>query len=233
METLKNLPAGPLADEARVTPYVAAGAAAAPRWIGLRLLVEPKFRSRVVNFALRNPTPLETRDRWILERMILPWYAAKPGRLRVVFVGCDYYTWHYERVFRDHDYATIEPIPSQSRFGARNHVMDCMENLDQYFEPGSVDLILCNGVVGVGLDRREDAEKAFSACATALKPGGQLMLGYNDVPLRTPYDPLSLDAMQAFRLAEFPPLGASVYLTPTEYRHTYAFLERLPPIRPA
>jgi hypothetical protein len=186
----------------------------------------------VLNFVLRIPTPLQTRDRWILEQLILPWYAGQPGPLSVVFVGCDYYTWHYERVFRDHHYATIEPVPSQSRFGARRHVEDGMENLDRHFEPGSVDLILCNGVVGVGLDRREDAEKAFSACATALKPGGQLMLGYNDVPLRTPYDPLSLDAMQAFRPVEFPPLGASVYLTPTAYRHTYAFLERLPPIRP-
>ena len=54
---------------------------------------------RTVRGAVGLPTSLESEDRRLLERDILPWFAAQPLVTRVLFVGCDWYTKHYERAF--------------------------------------------------------------------------------------------------------------------------------------
>jgi hypothetical protein len=101
-----------------------------------------------------------------------------------------------------------------------------MQELDRHFAPNSLGAIVCNGVLGWGLDEREDAERAFAACVECLRPGGLLVLGINDVPEKAVY-PLS-ESRQLARLEPFvfPPLGAASHLVPGPGRHTYLFFKK-------
>src|SRR5215468_7653391 len=75
-----------------------------------RLLTDPGYAMRLMRFALHLPTRMETEDRRVLENVIFPYYRALRGLKSVLFVGCDWYTRHYERAyFRGTDYWTIDP----------------------------------------------------------------------------------------------------------------------------
>ena len=136
--------------------------------------------------ALGLPNRLCTPDRETLERVILPAYAARAEIQTVLFVGCDWCTRHYERLFAGRFYWTIDPNPWKKRFGGRHHLVDGLERLDTHFEPGGIDLIVCNGVVGYGLNGQAECERAFTGCFDALRANGEPVLGWNDVPEHRP-----------------------------------------------
>ena len=92
-----------------------------------------------------------------------------------------------------------------------------------HFDAGSLDVILCNGVFGWGLDAREDVERAFAGCHRCLRPGGLFVLGWNDTPETRPFPLDECEALKRFEPYVFPPLGASHVPTETELRHTYDF----------
>lgn len=170
---------------------------------------------------------LGTPDREVLERRILPWLASEPSLQRVLFVGCDWYTRHYARRFAGKQYWTIEMDPARARYGAPGrHVVGPLQDLRAHFAPASLDAIVCNGVLGWGLDDREQAEVAFEACVECLAPGGVLVLGVNDVPEKRVY-PLS-ESRPLARLEPFvfPPLATASHLVPTPNRHTFLFFRK-------
>jgi len=172
------------------------------------------------------PMSIDTPDRRVLEDVILPAFAARADLRRVLWVGCEPYTAHYRRFFRGHEYWTIEPAWKNRLYGARRHVTDTLENLQCHFGTDSLDLILCNGVCGWGLDRREDAEVAFARCFDALRPGGELLLGWNDLDPWRPYRPEDIASLQRFRPRNFEPLGTWHYPVEGEYRHVFNFYEK-------
>src|SRR5881396_3508512 len=51
--------------------------------------------------ALGLPNPMRTRDRDTLEKVILAHYVKRADIERVLFVGCAWYTRHYETAFAD------------------------------------------------------------------------------------------------------------------------------------
>lgn len=185
---------------------------------------------RALNYIVRSnlglPARLDTVDRQVLERTILPAYAARTDLGRVLFVGCAPFTRHYAAFFAGKSFTTIDPDPRVRRCGAAHHIVDRLEHLDRHLAAGSLDLILCNGVFGWGLDERTDCEAAFDACARALRADGELLVGWNDVDAHRPFPLESLAALTRFRPIMFAPLGASRYLTDTRNRHTYDFFLR-------
>jgi hypothetical protein len=192
-------------------------------------LTEQGYLSRMIRRRLRLPTPLDTADRRVLEKTILPGYLADPTVKRVLFVGCDIYTAHYERLyFSQHEYWTLEPNPKLRRYGAKwRHVIARLEELANHFSERYFDLIICNGVYGWGLNSAEQCEAAFAQCRMRLSTGGHLLIGWNDVPTTGASvrlaDVASLAQFDRFR---FPALGTSTYMTDTPYRHTYEFYRR-------
>src|SRR5882762_2282845 len=54
---------------------------------------------------------LRTDDRRVLEQIILPYFAERSEFSRVLFVGCDWYTRGYARIFRAKTYITLEIEP--------------------------------------------------------------------------------------------------------------------------
>ena len=198
------------------------------RWqLLLPALTQPAYAWRLVRKRLGLPVALETEDRRVLEQVILTEYAEDKTRQRVLFVGCDTYTAHYaRRYFADREFWTLDPDPTQRRFGTSRHVIAAFEELSQHFAPCHFDLILCNGVFGWGLDRRDQCESAFAQAYECLVPGRELMLGWNDLPERTPVPLEDIASLQRFERATFPPLGTWRYVTSTPYRHAFGFYRR-------
>jgi len=190
----------------------------------LRLLTDRHFALRAARYALGLPVPLDTEDRRVLEQEIFPFFQRQSGIRTVLFVGCDWYTRHYERAFfAGRNYWTLDVSPAARKHGGRQHVVAPLESLAGHFPPDFFDLIFCNGVYGYGLDTREQCELAFAACHSRLKKGGCFVLGWVDIPQRTPVPLDSLAALRHFEKMTFPPAGSWRYPTATPYRHTYDF----------
>jgi SAM-dependent methyltransferase len=169
-------------------------------------------------------TALQTPDRKVLDTVILPPLIRDPACRRVVFVGCDWYTRHYEDMFAGADYWTIEVDPARARFGARQHLVGPMVEIGERFPPGSVDLVICNGVVGWGLNDPLEIEASLRACLKALRPGGVLVIGWNDIPEKRVADLESIPALREFR--PFALAGRSVFETATYNRHTFSLYQK-------
>ena len=168
----------------------------------------------------------ESEDRRVLETVILPELAGREEIRRVLFVGCAWYTRGYRKLFGDHAYATLDIDPRAARHGAKRHFTDSLENLPSYCKREELDLIICNGVFGWGLNERNTVERAFGACFECLRPGGIFVLGWNDVPEHRPFPPQESVSLQRFTPYVFEPLSASEYLTETHNRHTYLFYRK-------
>lgn len=173
--------------------------------------------------ALGLPNPMRTPDRDTLEQVILPAYAGRPAIKNVLFVGCAWYTAHYGKMLPGRSYWTIDPDPWKRRFGGRRHIVAGLEEIAAHIAPASLDLIVCNGVFGWGLDDRADCERAFEGCFDALRTAGELVIGWNDVPEHRPLELASLASLARFRPLQFEALGAAQYLANAENGHVYNF----------
>jgi len=166
---------------------------------------------------------LNEDDRRILEKIILPSFAADDGIRNVLFVGCDWYTKFYPRMFPGRKFWTLEIDPRKRVYGSKLHIVDSAVNIGNHFLSEPLDLIVCNGVLGYGLDSRDDVEKAFAGCFASLRTGGVLLVGWDDIrtQLAVPLD--QCESLKFFRQHVFPPFGAWRTLIPNRFRKTYDF----------
>ena len=197
-----------------------------PELLG-RLFTDPVFAYDAIRRRLRLTDSLATEDRRVLEQIIFPGLLADSSIRTVLFVGCDWYTKQYERVFSPKvDYWTIDPDPARRRHGGKQHIPAPLEELESHFPRDKFDLIVCNGVYGWGLDEPATCESAFAQCHACLRDGGLFLLGWDDLPARTPVPVAELASLNLFAPWRFPGLDSSRYLTDTPYRHSYAFYRK-------
>lgn len=193
----------------------------------LRLFVDWRFAVRTARYLLGLPVPMETEDRRVLEQVIFPYFSSLPNIGSVLFVGCDWYTKHYEPTyFPAKNFWSIDPAPRARKFAGRRHIVAPLEELELHFGPDQFDLIICNGVYGFGLDTRSQCEKAFEVCHSRLGTGGHFVLGWDDIPARTPVPLADIESLRRFKRSAFAPLGSWRYTTDTPYRHTYDFYSK-------
>ena len=183
------------------------------------ILIESKTRLGI-------PVRFRSPARGLLESTIMPYYGAQHNS-RVLFAGCDWYTKHYRKLFKNCDYWTIDPDPKKRRYGAKKHIVDFLENLDKHFEPGYFDVIICNGVLGFGLDQKEAAERAFQGCFDNLRREGILVLGWDDSPTLLPFSIDELQSLAKFKPCPFPPLSTSNYSMKPQHDYIFRFLSKL------
>ena len=167
-----------------------------------------------------------THDRYLLEDVVFPSLRGRPDMQTLLFVGCDTDTAHYPAMFSDRLFITIDIDPGKAAYGAAKHIVDSAANLQAHFAPRSLDAVICNGVVGWGLDRAEDIDRMVEGSFVCLRPAGILIIGWNDTP---PWRPPSLDTLAAldrFRELTFPPFPSPVYPTLNSYRHVFNFYEK-------
>ena len=169
---------------------------------------------------------LATPDRVFLEDVIVPGFLAMEGIHHVLDIGVAWYTRSYPKLFAGVDYWTVDFDPAMQRIaGAKHHTLSATR-LTEAFGPGTFDLVVCNGVVGWGLNTPADVEKGLDACADVMRPGAWLVVGWNDMEGRRV---AGLDELLAkrFRRQVFPPVGADHFITDTPYAHRFDFLTRI------
>ena len=192
-------------------------------WLGLPWRDRWRWLRRKLRDALPGVERIQSADRAILESELVG-YAADPALRALLFVGCEWYTRHYETLF-DPDRArfrTIDIDPGRARHGATGHVVAPLQEVAAHLAAASVDVIVCNGVYGFGIYERAELARAFAASREVLRPGGAMLLGWNDVPALAPFDPL--DVALAAGFARDPERGDGWRVrTDTPTRHTFDF----------
>lgn len=166
-----------------------------------------------------------SEDRRVLEQKILPAFARAPGITRVLFAGCASYTHHYETRFAGAEYWSIDSATANQRHGAQRHITDNLQHLARHVPAGYFDLIVCNGVLGWGLNAPEEADAAFVACYAALRDGGHLLLGWNDLFPRNRVRPDELQSLSRFERSSFGPFAERLRIE-VPHRHVYDFYRK-------
>ncbi len=170
--------------------------------------------------------PMRTDDRRVLETIIFPWISNEPGFKKMLFVGCDWYTAHYHELLPNGEVWTMDYDPAKARYGSRFHKIGAAQDVADLYPTGTFDVIICNGVLGWGLNDINDIEKAFEAMNAVLVPSGLFVLGWNDITRCRPVELDSINSLKMFDKFVFPPLGADCHLTATPNRHTYSFFRK-------
>ena len=126
-------------------------------------------------------------DRKVMADSYIPALAADGGR--ILWVGCREYTLD--------DYAALEARggevwttdidPAAARWGreGRHRTGDVCE-ADRLFSDQTFDAVVCNGVLGYGVDSPEQQQHALGALAAIVRPGGRLLLGWNTDKIADP-----------------------------------------------
>ncbi len=176
--------------------------------------------------ALGLAAQLHTEDRRVLEQVILPEYARRPDIARILFVGCAAYTRRYGEFFAGREYWTIDPVERRRRYGSARHIVDTLQNLGSHVTPGYFDLIVCNGVLGWGLNAPADVDTALGTCFVHLRAGGDLLLGWNDIAPRNRVLPEDIPALRRFEPANFGASQMARWAIEAPNRHVFDFYRK-------
>ncbi len=176
--------------------------------------------------AMGLPPRLLSEDRRVLEQTILPAYARRPDIQSVLFVGCAPYTRCYGEYFAGRAYWTIDPVARRRRYGSANHIVDQLQYLGRHVKPAYFDLVICNGVLGWGLNALADADAAFAACHAHLRAGGDLLLGWNDVPPRNSVSPDDIPSLRGFERARLEEVRQGRWVVDAPHRHVFEFFRK-------
>jgi SAM-dependent methyltransferase len=127
----------------------------------------------------------QSPDRVVLVRQVFPALrraSALSKGANVLWIGCRRYTrGYYALLERDGaQCASIDIDPFAERWGRRGrHLVGDILDLPNIFPTGQFDAVLCNGVLGWGVDAPADQLKAFEAMAAVMAPQGWLLVGWN------------------------------------------------------
>ncbi len=165
----------------------------------------PNLKNRVRNsYLFRTVVPLlfdfsgSFNDRQYMTEKILPALASSKAR-RVLFVGCKAYTARYGKRLTHVgiEYWTTDIAPAAAIWGEKNHHIVCdIAKIDDLSPPESFDVVLFNGVIGDGVDKEDDMNRAITAIARILRPNGTLLIGWNS--LKKHPDPIQLEAIARY-----------------------------------
>jgi SAM-dependent methyltransferase len=126
-------------------------------------------------------------DRRLLREAYLPAFAAGGGR--ILWVGCRRYTAGYYALLESHgaEVWTTDIEPRLKRWGrAKRHRIGDICLADQLFADLTFDAVICNGILGYGVDTEAQQKQALMAMSRVLKPGGRLLIGWNTDKIEDP-----------------------------------------------
>ena len=193
-------------------------------WLALPLGSKVRWLARKVRDALPGMQHIASADRRLLEGDLLRAYAADPALRQLLFVGCEWYTQDYAQLFAPDvsRFRTVDIDPAKARYGSAGHIVAPVQEMARHLPAGSIDVIVCNGVYGFGVDDEPELARTFAAAHAVLAPGGKLLLGWNDVPVLGPFDPEPVAREAGFDRDEARPDGWR-QRTDTPTRHTFDF----------
>ena len=178
---------------------------------------------------------LDTPDCRLLEDEIIPQLCQEClVTRRALFVGCSWQTEWYENLFASYRVCliTIDADPSKAKHGSAIHHVGSVLDADLYYTPNSFDLVLLNGVIGRGLDTKEDADKAIRKVFLCSRPGATLLVGWDKKPAHAfVCDPGDLPAIrllyQHHSRVEVPPFMLDAFGTSETIHHVYDTYRKL------
>ncbi|WP_198026514.1 class I SAM-dependent methyltransferase [Bradyrhizobium sp. ARR65] len=168
-------------------------------------------------------------DRAILLETIFPALGqtrAMANTSRVLWIGCRPYTTLYYDLIEQKgaECWSIDIDPEMQPFGRPgHHITGDMLKLEQLFPANYFDAVLCNGVLGYGVDRPADQLRGFEALAAVTKPDGWLLIGWNTDRIS---DPLKL-ALANRRFEHAPLPGVTARYVVEGCTHVYDTYRRL------
>jgi len=129
-------------------------------------------------------------SRKYLEMELLPWLCK--SRRSVLFVGAGAYTYPYYHAFEASRlrFVTIDLSPAAQVWGAREHYVGSILDVEKLIPPPKFDSVVCNGVFGFGVEGIGEMNRALNLFAELLHPEGVLLLGWNKDVVE---DPLALE----------------------------------------
>ena len=166
-----------------------------------------------------------THDRFVLERRIFR-EIYLGGRYReILFAGCKEYTAWYPSLFEFFSAARFETIdadPESRRFGCRrHHTVGRLEDLAASHRLQEVyDLVILNGLFGYGTDDPDSIRKVVRAGEQLVRPGGSLLIGFNDLEGPSHFDPAWV-SRDRFRPEKIPGLAVEDFLADGSHRHRF------------
>ncbi|MDV6332702.1 class I SAM-dependent methyltransferase [Asticcacaulis sp. 201] len=163
-------------------------------------------------------------DRRLLRDVYLPAFGREGGR--ILWVGCRRYTSGYYKIMESQgaEVWTTELEPRLKRWGRHNrHRTGDICLADELFADMRFDAVICNGVLGYGVDSDAQQVKALEAMARIIKPGGRLLVGWNTDKIA---DPVAA-GLTAPWFAPEPFAGQTARVTFADVTHVYdAFVRR-------
>ena len=165
-------------------------------------------------------------DRYLLEDVIFTQLIADPAIHDVLFIGCAPYTRDYPERFASKHLQTIDIDPANAPFGSADHLVASFCDIDQFVAAESFDVIVCNGVIGFGLNDLPSAERAFVAAHKVLRPGGWLIYGWNEDLSYRPFPPEEITSLRQFETAVLPPFDEVRHKTYSPLRHVFDFYRK-------
>lgn len=132
-----------------------------------------------------------------MEYCLLPHFHADDRIQKILIVGVAHYSAHYDEYFNHKQSVySIDPDTKTARFGCKDrHFIDYIQHVDQYFDDGTFDCVLMNGVYGHGLDKENDLQKALDKVYNVLGNKGILLFGWDK---QQGVDPIDLDSKSLF-----------------------------------
>jgi len=165
----------------------------------------------------------EFEDRNVLEEIIFPYILAYHNPGTILDIGREDYQHFYNYFFEGKILWTIDNDKKHAKYGAKNHIIDGVENLEQHFkEKNYFDFILMNGVFGWGLNEENKIEQTINSIYNLLSKNGVFVMGWNDIPELKPMDLEKIKALKKFKAYNFPPLKSSQFKC-INGEHTYNF----------
>jgi len=148
----------------------------------------------------------EGEDRDVLERVIFPYILSYHNPESILDIGREDYQKFYNKFFEGRDLWTMDIDPAQAEFGAPKHITDNAANVTNHFEESKFDLILINGVLNWGLNNKNEIERCFDGLYKIMKPGGLLVIGWNNFEDAKVTRPQDIEAIKKFKPFYFKPL---------------------------
>lgn len=196
------------------------------KYIASRALfrLSPVLAERVgIDFRLDTPSRvfLETRVFAYLNRLAA--FQREPQQL--LFLGLDKHNWHYPRLLHA-TFHSLDISPRNAVYGRPGlHRIGNALDMAEHYGADAFDVVIANGLLGFGIDGEAGLRRLLAQCHAVLRPGGVLVLGYNDLAERTPF-PVEVGP----EFEEFVPaidgVIASRHMVDDPYRHVYCFCRK-------
>ncbi|MDT4860013.1 hypothetical protein FQZ97_945490 [compost metagenome] len=145
--------------------------------------------------------------------------------VKTLFVGIDKHNWHYPRLLNT-EFHSLDIEARKAVYGQPGrHWTGSAIRMAEYYGGNVFDVVVANGLLGFGIDEAGGGRQLLENCEAVLKPGGLLVLGYNDRADRAPYPvlPMALGLFDAFT-PPIPSVAGPLHRIDDPFQHAFLFL---------